>query len=107
MTRAVVQGIVSEMADAFVAAGLADQGIYKAPQQDALPIDCRIFITRGRQPFGQFCKVVGNDCTITLLLSEIGTPVRGATVVADGQTFTLAAFVKDDDATSEWEVTVS
>jgi hypothetical protein len=107
MSRAVVQGIVSEMADAFLAAGLADAGTYKGPNKADPVIDCRLFITRGRQSFGQFGKVVGNECTITLLLSEISAPVRGATVVADGNTFTLAALVKDDDATSEWEVTVS
>lgn len=105
MSRAVIQSIVSEMADAFVAAGLADDGIYTAP--GGSPVNCRIFITRGRQPFGQFGKVVGNECTITLLLNEIPAPVRGATVVADGNTFTLAAFVNDDDAVSVWEVTVS
>lgn len=105
MSRAVIQNIVGEMADAFVAAGLADAGVYTAP--GGSPVNCRVFITRGRLPFGDFGKVVGNECTLTLLLSEIPAPVRGATVVADGQTFTLAALVKDDDAVSEWEVTVS
>ena len=104
MSRAVIQGIVDEMADAFEAAGLADAGVYTPPGVGATPVNCRVFISRGHKPFGGFGSVLGDATTLTLLLSEIPAPVRDATVVADGQTFTLVKELSQDDATSIWDV---
>lgn len=106
MSRAVIQNIVSEMADAFIAAGLADNGTYQAPEQKQ-PFACRVFINRVRAPSGDYGSVINGKPTITLLLSEVPQPVRDAVIVADGQTFTLVKLVKEDDAVAEWDVKIS
>jgi hypothetical protein len=103
MSQAVIQSIVSEMADAFVGVGLADAGVY-TPAGGGTPIACRVFIKRDLAPFGTFGKVSGHQYELGLLLQEIAQPARGATVVADSQTFTLVELVKQDDAISTWSV---
>lgn len=91
------------MADGFIDAGFADNGLYQAPDNSA-PVACRVFIDRQRRAFGDFGSVAGNAITIRLLLSEIPTPTRGSTVTADGQTFKLVGMVTEDAAMSIWDV---
>jgi hypothetical protein len=102
MARAVIQSIVSEMIENFLGEGLADRGVYTPP--GGSPVDCRIFIVRGRAPGGTFGSVAKSTNSIKILLSEIPQPVRDATVDADGSTFRLVKMIKETDALSEWEV---
>jgi hypothetical protein len=107
MSKAVIQGIVSEMADAFLAAGLADAGQYftpNYPDDGSEVIDCRVFLERAKRPYGDFGSAVASQYQITLLLAEVPIPQRGALVIADSERVRLVKMIDQDDATSIWSV---
>lgn len=103
MSQAAIQNIVSEMYDAFLAEGIADDGVY-TPAGGGTPVNCRVIVSRNVSPFGDFGKAISGNVELGLLLQEIPTPHRGATVLADSRTWTLVQCLKQDDAVSTWSV---
>jgi hypothetical protein len=104
MSQAIIQSIVSQMADAFIAAGFADVGNYFAPDgSDAVSV--RVFIDRTvSSGGGNFGGIVLQAPTLSLLLSEIPVPMREALIQGDGFRYALVRMLKQDDAVSTWEV---
>jgi len=99
------QQIASDMFEGLVDAGMADNGTYTPPYPPGgSPVPCRVVINRGQAPFGTFGTVMGEKTTIRLLLAEVPAPLRDATIVADGRTFSLVKELENDGALSTWSV---
>lgn len=89
---------------AFKGAGLADDAIYTPPGGDA--VACEVMVDEGIAEFGEdLATVVGRRTLVSLLLRQIPNPVRGATVLVDGTTYTLDIPESRDQSISRWVVT--
>ncbi|KAA2285429.1 head-tail joining protein [Arenimonas fontis] len=89
---------------AFKAAGLADDAVYTPPGGD--PISCDVMVDEGIAEFGEdLATVVGRRTMVSLLLRQVPDPVRGATVLVDGTTYTLDIPESRDQSISRWVVT--
>lgn len=89
---------------AFKGAGLADDAVYTAPGGSA--VACEVMVDEGIAEFGEdLATVVGRRTLVSLLLRQIPNPVRGATVVVDGTTYTLDIPESRDQSISRWVVT--
>lgn len=108
MSQAIIQGIVSQMADAFIAAGLADTAVYYTPlypDDASSPLPCRVFVSLRRGTSGDFGSVQDSTDTVTLLISEVASPQRDALVELDeGPRYQLVKMIAQDEAVAVWEV---
>ncbi len=101
---AALRALDASLVDAFAGAGLADAATYTAPA--GLPVPCRVLVDDEAQFFGDGAgEVAGHRTLLSLFLAEVSTPVRGAVVVADGQTYTLASLETRDQSLERWVVT--
>lgn len=89
---------------AFKGAGLADDAVYTPPA--GAPVSCEVMVDEGIAEFGEdLATVVGRRTLVSLLLRQVPNPVRGATVVVDGTTYTLDIPESRDQSISRWVVT--
>ena len=83
--------------------GFGDVGVYTAPA--GLPIAVQVYVDRVAQFFGgDSAEVAGYRTTVTLFRRDVPSPVRGATVLADGVTHTLDQLDAQDESMSRWVV---
>ena len=101
---AALRALDASLVDAFAGAGLADAAVYTAPA--GAPVPCRVLVDDEAQFFGDGAgEVAGHRTLLSLFLAEVPTPVRGAVVVADGQSYTLASLETRDQSLERWVVT--
>ena len=101
--RAALQALDNSILNVFQGVGFADAAAYTAPA--GLPIACRVYVDRAAQFFGpDGGEVAGFRTTVTLFRTDIPRPIRGATVVADGDTHTLDQLDAQDESMSRWVV---
>ncbi|MFC6349811.1 hypothetical protein H7691_06725 [Stenotrophomonas sp. CW117] len=80
---------------AFGAAGLSDAAIYTAPG-GGVSQPCRVLVDRGVQQWGdEPLTVAATDITVAFLAPSFA-PVKGGTVVVDGDTYRLTDKLGDD-----------
>lgn len=100
---ATLRALDAALMTAFHGAGLADTGVYTA--LPGAPVPCRVYVDRVEQFFGgDGTEVAGYRTTLTLLRADVPRPVRGATVAADGVTYTLEQIDAQDASMSRWVV---
>lgn len=87
-------------------AGFSDTGTYTAPAGS--PLACSFLVDRNIVTIGDRGQVVGQHVQITLFISQIANPVRGAivTVAGTGETFALAEPQLSDESQSRWIVDI-
>lgn len=101
--RETLQAVDEIFAEAFLSAGMADSGTYQpAHGGDSTP--CQLLIDRNAQFFGESGDVAGTRITIALLLSEVASPSRNATVTVGSEVFTLQQMVERDESRQVWVV---
>lgn len=90
---------------AFKGAGMADDALYTAPG-GGTPIPCEVLVDEGIAEYGEdLVTVVGRRTLVGLLLRQVPAPVRGATLLVDGVTYTLDVLESRDQSMSRWVVT--
>lgn len=100
---AALRALDASIMDAMLGAGMADAAVYTAPA--GLPVDCNVYVDRVAQFFGgDSAEVAGYRTTVTLFRNQVPSPVRGATVLADGTTHTLDQLDAQDQSMSRWVV---
>jgi len=92
--------MTSDIVDALLDAGMADNGTYTAPAGS--PIACRVIVDKAVDAFGTVGKVTHGRVALTLLLAEIPSPARGAVVAVDGDTWRLVERIDGDAAVGKW-----
>lgn len=90
---------------AFLGAGLAFDGGYRAP---GVPFttaarDVRGYLDRGVEFLGEFGQVAGRRDQITLMLEDVTLAVGGH-VDCDGLRFKLAELIDQDESTAQYVV---
>lgn len=85
-------------------AGMADSGSYTPPAGATIEgVD--VLVDRNVAFFGEDgATVAGYREVVTLFLDHVAAPVRGGTVVVDGDTFVLDALDAQDASMSRWVV---
>lgn len=102
--KSTLRAIDSFIADAFISAGLADEGLYTAP--GGQPVACRVMLDDAAQIFGDDgAPITGNRTTIAFLREDVDEPARGATVTIGADLYTLTERVLVDQSMSTWVVT--
>lgn len=87
-------------------AGFSDTGTYTAPAGS--PVACSFLVDRNIVTIGDRGQVVGQHVQVTLFISQIARPVRGALVFVSGtgETFALAEPQLSDESQSRWIVDI-
>ena len=100
---AALRSLDASILTAFRGAGLADSGVYTAPA--GLPVAVEVYVDRVAQFFGgDSAEVAGYRTTVTLFRRDVPSPIRGATVLADGVLHTLDQLDAQDESMSRWVV---
>ena len=100
---AALRALDATIMTAMRGAGMADEAVYTAPV--GLPVACHVYVDRVAQFFGgDSAEVAGYRTTVTLFRAQVPRPIRGATVLADGQAYTLDALDEQDQSMSRWVV---
>lgn len=96
--------------DAFSAAGMdAGNGVYTPPGVDAVAVpDVRILRDRiGMTMNGDHGQAIAPRTELEILLADVPSPVRGASVLFDGVTYLLEALVHENGSAARWIVEVA
>ena len=89
--------------DDLLRAGLADSATYTPPGGGAA-VACDALVDRAVQFFDAAGEVAGRRVVGTLFLAQVPSPVRGALVVVDGESFRLDLLDLLDESMSRWVV---
>lgn len=94
--------------DADIMAGMQGAGFADAALYSTLvgpPVAVEVYVDRAAQFFGpDGMEVAGFRTTVTLFRAQVPRPVRGSTVVVDGETLTLDQIDLQDESMSRWVV---
>lgn len=101
--QSTLRDIDATIMSAMKTAGFADTATYTAPSGGAA-LPCNVYVDRNAQFFGEQGDVVGSRITITLLLTEIPTQLRRASIVVGSETFKLDEIVELDESKIVWVV---
>lgn len=75
---------------AFVDAGMAEHGLYRAPGSNT-DVPCRCYVNRDMQSMGLDGQVFGPRTILQILRADVPAPRTGATVTIGAEVFTLDA----------------
>ena len=93
--KAALAALDTSIHAAFAGAGLADSGLYTAPGGETA-VACRVYVDRDVQLRGEFGQIVGKRTEVAYLRADV-TPVRGGTLVVDGDTFVNVEPIEGSD----------
>ena len=102
----VLQAMDARIISGIAKAGFSDTGTYTAPAGS--PVACSFLVDRNIVTIGDRGQVVGQHVQVTLFISQIARPVRGALVFVSGtgETFALAEPQLSDESQSRWIVDI-
>lgn len=101
--QSTLRDLDSTIMSAMKTAGFADVATYTAPSGGAA-LPCNVYVDRNAQFFGEQGDVAGSRITITLLLAEIPTQLRRASIVIGSETFNLDEIAERDESKIVWVV---
>ena len=90
-------------ADAFLAAGIADNASYVA-QPGAAAVACRVMVDRDVEAFGFDSRVAARMVVIGALVADVGSPRRGAAFVIGSERFVVDAVLDADEGMVRMQV---
>lgn len=95
----------SSLHAAFAAGGLADIGLYSAPDADpgTPPTSCRVYVDRDIQTQGDTQQFKAGRVEVAFVLADV-LPRKGGRITVDGDAYITMDKVTDDGSLSRWVV---
>jgi len=104
--RAALAALDDDLHAAFADAGLADMGLYAAPNAapDAPPLDVRVYVDRDTQTLGDVRQVQAGRVEVAYVLQPGFRPAQNGVLLVDGDRYENANPISDDGSVSRWLV---
>ena len=104
--RAFLADMDTELHEAFADAGLADAGLYTAPNAapDSPPTEVRVYVDRDTQTLGDVRQVQAGRVEVAYVLQPGFRPAQNGVLVVDGDRYENANPISDDGSVSRWLV---
>lgn len=89
----------------FAAAGIADNGLYLAPNapEGTVPTPCRVTVDRNMQTVGGLRQYSAGFTEVDYWLADVA-PVRNGVLTVDGEVWINDDQVSNDGSLSRWRV---